>query len=362
MIIKSIQLNKFRNFQNLKTEFSPNVNIFYGNNGSGKTNLLESIFVLCLGRSHRAATESVLIKKGEDYYRIEGNINKDDKDLELAVAYQKNSRKKITIDKVPIRISELYENFCAVAVGPEDSEILAGSPSVRRTFIDIYLSQYSRKYLSLLTDYYKVLNQKNAGLKNKIDISAYNELLITTGSEIMLLRSSFLSEIQLETNANYKKIAGDFEFDIQYKPSVKIKETDNRLDDYHARFRENLDDYKTKESIMERSLVGPHLDDISFTIDNLPARNFGSQGEIRTAALSLKLAVYNLIQEKRQTPPLLLLDEIFAELDPDRSEGLIKLFANFNQLFLTTAIEPPDFLKQQGRSFQIKNGQIIDKH
>ena len=267
----------------------------------------------------------------------------------------------ITIDKVPIKISELYDNFCAVAAGPEDSEILAGSPSIRRNFIDIYLSQYSKRYLRFLTDYYKALNQKNAGLKNKIDVSAYSELMIELGSEIMFLRKQFLDAIKEETKQNYQLIAGEYEFDLQYKPSIKIDVDTDDFEKIRYTFGQTMYQYQTKESIMERSLIGPHLDDVSFFIDGLPARNYGSQGEIRTAALSLKLAVYKLIKEKREITPLLLLDEIFAELDNNRAAGLINLFANFNQLFLTTAVEPPDFLKEQGKSFQISNGTIIDR-
>ncbi len=361
MIINSLSLTNFRNFETLQAEFSPTVNIFYGKNGSGKTNLLEAIFVLCLGRSHRAASETVLVQQETDFYRIEGNLSQDDVSIELAVAYQKYTRKKIMLDKVAIKTSELYDNFCAVAVGPEDSEILAGSPSARRNFIDIYLSQYSKKYLRLLTDYHKVLQQKNAGLKNKVDISAYNELLVLNGAEIILLRIQFLNAIKTETIEYYQQISSGSIFDLIYKPSIKETENLESVESIQDKFREVLESYRMKESIMERSLVGPHLDDISFTIDTLPARNYGSQGEIRTAALSLKLAVYKLIKEKRQITPLLLLDEIFAELDVGRAEGLIKLFANFDQLFLTTAVEPPEFLKSRGKSFLIDDGKIIDK-
>ena len=361
MIINSLTLTNFRNFEKLHVDFSPTVNIFYGKNGSGKTNLLEAIFVLCLARSHRAATETVLVHNDFDFYRLEGSLTQDETTVELTVAYQKHSRKKIMLDQVQIKTSELYDNFCAVAAGPEDSEILAGSPSVRRNFIDIYLSQYSKKYLRLLTDYHKVLQQKNAGLKNRVDISAYNELLIINGAEIMLLRKQFLEAIRHETKENYHNIASGSEFNLEYKPSVKTAEQFDNLEDIRFTFREALENNRMRESVMERSLIGPHLDDIAFFIDLLPARNYGSQGEIRTAALSLKLAVYKLIKEKRNITPLLLLDEIFAELDVGRAEGLIKLFANFDQLFLTTAIEPPDFLKSQGKSFLIDNGQILHK-
>ncbi len=139
MIIRSIHAKNFRNLDSISLNLSDHTNIFYGDNGAGKTNLLEAIFVLTLGRSHQGTADSLLIKDGADVYRLEGIVFDGEREQEVAVAYQKGKRKKITIDHVAIRTAELYEQFFAVATGPEDSEILAGSPSVRRNFIDVYL-------------------------------------------------------------------------------------------------------------------------------------------------------------------------------------------------------------------------------
>ena len=144
----TISLTDFRNFSSLKTELHPGVNIFYGRNGSGKTNLLEALFVLCLGRSQRGAPDVLLVRNGCDVYRLEGAVESEGRSQTLAVAYQRHSRKKITIDSVAVRIAELYEQFLVVSAGPEDSAILSGPPSVRRAFVDIYLSQLSGKYLA----------------------------------------------------------------------------------------------------------------------------------------------------------------------------------------------------------------------
>lgn len=360
MKIQSLNLTDFRNFHSLSVNFSDQTNIFYGDNGSGKTNLLESLFVLCLGRSYRTATDSVLVNDDADVYRIEGMVTDNGKETELAVAFQRGGRKKITIDKVAIKVAELYDNFCAVAASPEDSEILAGSPSVRRTFLDIYLSQYSQRYLHTLTGYQKILAQKNSALKQNIDPGPYNELLIDNGSRIMKARIDFLDLISEQAINRYAEIADGSNFGITYHPSVTLKTGTDSIDDIQSRFAEELYNYRAKEEIMERSMIGPHRDDIYFEINGYPARTHGSQGEWRTAALALKLAVYHLIKEKREVTPILLLDEIFAELDNKRCRGLADSFADFEQLFLTTAVEPPDFLRQNSKSFKIVSGSIVE--
>ena len=359
MIIKKVNLTNFRNFEKLDIAFSDGINIFYGNNGSGKTNLLESVFVLCLGRSHRAATETVMVNSNSDYYRIEAEVKIEEKQIELAVAYQRGVKKKITIDKVAVRLSELYENFTAVAVGPEDSEIIAGAPSFRRNFVDIYLSQYSSKYLNNLTNYHKILSQKNAALKQKIDPGPYNELLVRSGAEIISQRIDFIKIIRKEAVECYENISGGSRFECSYKPSVIVNVENPDINIIISAFTQQLYNYIQKEQIMEQSLIGPHRDDIYFEINGLPARTHGSQGEWRTAAVALKMAVYNLLKNKKETPPILLLDEIFAELDNSRSQSLVELFDDFGQLFLTTAIQPPDFLEKDSRKFEINNGKVV---
>lgn len=362
MIITGIKINGFRNFETLKSDFVPGANIFFGNNGSGKTNFLESLFVLCLGRSQLGVPDAVLLKNDEEYYRLEGNIGKDGRAQEIAVAYQRGGRKKVTVDGVPSRASELFDNFCAVSTGPEDSVILSGPPSARRTFLDMYLSQLSRGYLSDLTAYHKVLSQKNAALKNDMDPSPFEPQLVGHGARVILKRIEFLAALRQKAVGYYADISGGETFDLIYKPTLTNGE--DRFDevtglaDIETQFEKCLDEQFDKERYLKTTIVGPHRDEIYFEIAGLPARQYGSQGQWRTAAISLKLGVYHLLKEKRKASPVLLLDEIFAELDRRRVESLINAFGGFDQLFLTTAGTPPEQLTAGGRCYRIVKGAI----
>ncbi len=358
MRIASLKLTDFRNFSPLELDLSDRVNIFYGDNGSGKTNLLEAMFVLCLGRSQRGAGDQVMVRDGSEVFRIEGNVIEQDEEHTVAVAYQIGGRKKITIDQVAIRIADLYERYCAVSAGPEDTEILNGSPSVRRTFLDIYLSQFSRHYLTQLVDYQRVLAQKNAALRNETDPDPFNALLVPLGAAITLTRANFLAEIAPPSAAHYERISDGGLFSMRYKASATSNLEEPDLEQITYDFERKLESYGQREAVMKSSMVGPHRDDIIFEIGPYPARTHASQGELRTGAIALKLAIYKLLAERRQTRPLLLLDEIFAELDDKRTLGLVEAFADFGQLFLTTAQEPPEPLREQSRNFEISGGSV----
>lgn len=358
MHISSLTVTNFRNITTQRLEFLPGINILFGDNGSGKTNLLEAIFVLLLGRSHRGASDGYMVRSENDVYRIEGEVVTDDKSIEVAVAYQRSERKKITIDKVTSRIQELYEIFCAVSAGPEDSAILSGAPSTRRGFIDIYQSQISRKYLDDLSNYQKVLSQKNAALKNEMDPDPFNALLVTFGGRIMSSRITFLDDVGALASDFYREISGGGKLRLTYMPSIGSLGDEQDLEIIQEKFERKLIDSRYREEVMRASLVGPHRDDIQFDIEGLPARQHASQGEWRTAAIALKLAVYRILREKRKSEPILLLDEIFAELDEKRIHGLIEAFGGFGQLFLTTAVEPPSRIKENSRRFQIAEGAV----
>jgi len=362
MIISSIKISEFRNFTSLESNFTPGTNIFFGDNGSGKTNFLESLFVLCLGRSQLGVPDTILLKNDEEFYRLEGHVEKDGRGHEIAVAYQRGGRKKITIDGVTARPPELFDNFCAVSTGPEDSVILSGPPSTRRTFLDMYLSQLSRGYLSELTDYHKVLAQKNAALKNEMDPSPFEPQLINHGSRVVLKRIEFLTALRERTVEYYQEISAGESFELVYKPTLTngadAFSAQTELDEIEAQFSRCIDEQYEKERYLKTSIVGPHRDEIYFEIAGLPARQYGSQGQWRTAAISLKLAVYHLLKETRKASPVLLLDEIFAELDRRRTESLINAFGGFAQLFLTTAGEPPERLTADSRCYKIVKGAI----
>lgn len=358
MKVESLSISNFRNIENLRAEFVPGVNVFFGDNGSGKTNLLEAIFTLCLGRSQRGAADNILVKDDADTYRLEGHIDASSGGLTLAVAYQRGGRRKITIESAPVKASELYERFCVVSSGPEDSDILSGPPSARRLFIDLYLSQLSQSYLTSLTDYQKALTQKNAALKREMDPDPFDPLLCAYGSRVIQARKQFLDELTPIASRHYEDISGGEQIKIKYKPKVSWEGSESSLEVIEEAFRDALEANVDRERVLKTSMVGPHRDEVKFTIGDFPARSHGSQGQWRTGAVSLKLAVYEMLQQKRRTQPILLLDEIFAELDPGRAQHLMELFSEVNQLFLTTASEPPVTITNHVRRFRIAHGTI----
>lgn len=357
MHLESIKISNFRNFLSSYLEFDNKINVFHGHNGSGKTNLLESIFVVLLGRSARGAGDSVVLKNDEDYYRLESTVIRNGSETKFAVAYQKNHRKKITKDKIDIKTSELFRENSAVFASPSDIEILAGAPSGRREFLNIYISQVSSQYLSDLSEYQRILAQKNAFLKqNSQGDCLFDELLVKTGSRIMHTRQEFIKVVSGSASMYYDKISGSHKFSAAYKPSVYLESNDFNQDEIKTAFQLKVQKYYERERIMQTALVGPHRDDIEFMIRDYPARTHGSQGELRTAAISLKLAVFDYIKEIRGHTPVLLLDEIFAELDNNRRDMLIESFDNFGQVFITTASAIPESLSQTAKSFLIKDG------
>lgn len=360
MKIDHIKVTGFRNLKELHVEADPSTNIFYGANGSGKTNLLESIFVMCLARSQRGAKDRDMVSTQSDTYRVAGLATVDDQQREIAVAYQQGGRKKIMIDGVSSRASELFANFCVVSAGPEDSGIVSGSPSERRGFLDIYLSQLSRRHLSRLTEYQQVLAQKNAALRDGLDPDPFNELLVATGVEIMVERAAFIDQIAELAGSFYQTVASGRHFRVTYAPSVIVPDGDFSSSVIEAAFRDRLAAVAHREEILQSSQIGPHRDELTLDIDGLPARTCGSQGERRSAVLALKLAVYEMMKVRRRTDPVLLLDEVFAELDADRTDGLIDAFGSLGQVFLTTAGQPPDRLSQSARAFRITEGTVVE--
>jgi DNA replication and repair protein RecF len=260
LFVDNLSLTSFRNFDSCQLQFDKKVNVLYGKNGSGKTNILEAIFVLLLGRSPRGAADQVMLKETADFYRIEGGIDIEDKRQEFAIAYQKGGRKKITIDKVISRAGDLFEKCAAVSAAPEDVELLAGPPSKRREFINIYLSQASGRYIADMLDYQKTLAQKNAFLKqeNNRSDTPYDDLLIKYGSIIMQARNNFLKTISEIAAEYYRNIASGQNLTVNYKPSVSFNLNEDKIENIEKAFEEKLNRYKEKEKILQSSLVGPH--------------------------------------------------------------------------------------------------------
>ena len=360
MSIETLNTTNFRNLADCRVQFGPRANVFCGNNGSGKTNLLEAVFTLCLGRSQRGAGDQVLVQSGAEFYRLEGEIVTRGQAHQLAIACQTGGRKKVFIDSLTTRTSELYDYCCLVAAGPEDSEILNGPPAARRLFLDLYLAQLVSGYLADLSDYQRVLAQRNAALRREMSPEPFDPLLVEYGVKVMLGRDVFLGQLGDRATRAYGRITGGEPLCMSYEPRVPF---DRGVQDRGAVaevFRAELARQSDRERAAQISLVGPHRDEVAFEICGFPARTHGSQGQWRAAAVALKLGVYELLKEKRGEPPVLLLDEIFAELDSERANRLVEGFADADQLFLTTAAEPPDSLFEMARRFRIVAGKVME--
>ena len=362
MRIDSLLLTNFRNFKSALIQPGKGVNIFVGDNGSGKTNLLEALFTLCLGRSQRGARDLMMVREnGEDYFRLEGVGECGGVEVRLTCAYEKGGRKKITADNNPVRISRLYELISIISMAPEDVALFTGSPAVRRRFLDLHLSQASPSYLADLTDYNKALAQKNSFLKDHPGGECpFDPLLIQYGSRIMKARHGFIHFIKALAPGYYDRIIDQIAapeapiFFCEYAPNVPI----DAREDITARFEAQLAANRRREEVLETAVVGPHRDDIDFVINKFPARGYGSQGELRSAGVAIMMAAANFLESRREEKPVLLLDEIFAELDHARREHLALLFDGFEQIFLTTAIEPPKALHERAVFFRIRSGEV----
>lgn len=367
MRLETLRLTNFRNFLKAEIRPSENVNIFYGQNAAGKTNLLEAIFTLCLGRSQRGARDVMMVREcDEDFFRLEGVGYLDDEKsaTEIACAYMKGGRKKITVNENPVRMSKLYQLFHLISMAPEDVTLFSGSPSVRRKFLDLYLSQASASYLADLSDYNKALAQKNSFLKNgSVDECPFDPLIIQLGAKIIVARHRFIHFLQALAPGYYSQIAGHEisdelpVFNLEYKPNVEFDD----FEEIEKQFELKIQINRQKESILETAVVGPHRDDIDFQICGFPAKGYGSMGEQRSAAIAVMMGTANFLESRTDEKPILLLDEIFAELDGLRRENLAGLFEQFEQIFLTTAVEPPEPLMKKAKMFYISEGAVEER-
>lgn len=362
MRLDALEVTNFRNIKTALIRPDPGVNIFAGDNAAGKTNLLEAIFTLCLGRSQRGARDVMMVgESGGDFYRLEGVGQTSGGEVRLTCAFQKGGRKRITIDGNPARISQLFQVFSLISMAPEDAAIFSGPPSARRHFMDLHMSQASPAYLADLTDYNKALAQKNSFLKSCTgEACPFDPLMVQHGSRIIAARQNFIHFLQALAPGYYHQISdGEISDDkpafvFDYRPNIPFE----GKDEIAVNFEKKLKQYRQKEAVLETSIIGPHRDDIDFRIAGFPARGYGSQGELRSAAVALLMAAANYLESRRDEKPILLLDEVFAEFDDTRRENLTGLFDRFEQIFLTAAADPPKKLLDRGRLYYVREGKV----
>lgn len=359
MYIKEIELKNFRNYEELHLEFNENVNFIIGNNAQGKTNLLEGIYLSSIGKSFRTSRDNEMIGFNKDFCRVKVKGEKELFPVEVDITLKKDLGKAIKINGVNItKSSELLENIYIVIFSPEDLKIVKDEPEKRRKFIDKELCLLRPSYYDALSNYKKVLTQRNTYLKEyNIEpsiLDIWDMQLAKYGAAIISMREEFIKKINLISKEIHSNITnGKEELKIEYSPN--IKNSDNLEDVIYEILKES----RQNDLRLRTTTKGPHRDDIEFYINEINVRSFGSQGQQRTAALSLKLAELNLIKEETGESAILLLDDVMSELDETRQKFLIKSLSEI-QLFITTT-EITDSLKDviaKGKIYTVENGQI----
>lgn len=364
MKIKSLKLKNFRNYDLLYLDFDSSTNIFYGNNAQGKTNILEAVYLSGTTKSHRGTKDRDLIQFGEDESHIEVTVDKKDISYQIDMHLKKNSPKGIAVNKVPIRkASDLFGIINIVFFSPEDLNIIKNGPSERRRFIDLELSQLDKIYLNHLSNYHRIVNQRNHLLKGLKDVSKQESLmqtldvwelqLIQYGNEIIERRKKFIEEINEIISIIHNKLTGgNEEIKLSYEPS----NGDLNLEQALKKNRER--DFRIKSTS-----VGPHRDDICFFVGDLDIRRFGSQGQQRTAALSLKLSEIEIVKKKTNDMPILLLDDVLSELDKYRQNYLLDSIHDIQALITCTGVE--EFVNHRfsiNKVFHVQNGQVLKEN
>ncbi len=357
MFVKDIKLKNFRNYEDLDIQLSPTINIFTGLNAQGKTNLLESIFITSIGKSFRSKSDKDTIKFDKDFAYIKLQVSNEGVTDKIEMRIDKNGKKSILINGLSIKKhSELMGISLIVSFSPDDLAILKNSPAERRRFVDVELCQLSNVYYYNLKQYNAILKQRNTLLKavkhdpkQRESIFVWDMQLVEYGCKIIEARDSFIGEIAVLAKKIHADITnGKEDLEVVYKPNV-TKEN----------FLQKLEKSIDRDSLTGSTSYGVHKDDINFFINGVDVRLFGSQGQQRTTALSLKLAEIDLIKESKNREPILLLDDVLSELDKERQGFLIDKINDIQVILTCTGVD--DFIdrfQNQYKIFYVDNGKV----
>ena len=375
MFIKSIELKNFRNYEDLNLDFSADKILLIGKNAQGKTNLLESIYYLSCLDSARSKTDSELIFWNKDFAKLKAVVEKNDIERELEILISPPKRKELKVNGVKkTKSADFCSNFSVVSFSVNDLLLLRGVPDDRRSWLDMAISQIYPAYPDRISKYNKIRIQKNNHLKEiKGNINAdtslldvFNTQLIVAGSNIILLRLKFLKEIQKIAMEKHLQIAQQELLTTTYNSTVLgdvnfVISDDISVESIAKSFEEKLEQRKLEEIIRAQSLVGPHRDDVSFFINDIDAKRFASQGQQRTIVLSLKLAELELIKQKIDDTPVLLLDDVLAELDNIRQNYLLNAIGKNTQTIITSVdtLHFDDEYLRDVEIFKISDGKLL---
>ena len=357
MNIRSIELKNFRNYENLEIFFDEGTNILFGDNAQGKTNILEAAYMSGTTKSHKGSRDKEMIRFGEEEAHLKTVVARGGREYQIDMHLKKNRAKGIAIDKIPIKkASELFGILNIVFFSPEDLNIIKNGPAERRRFVDLELCQLNRLYVYNLAQYNKTVIQRNKLLKDidyntslKETLPMWNEQLLKYGTELIIMRSEFIKELNPLIAEIHAGLSGGKEtLSIAYEPNVSPEN-----------FREQLAKNQFQEIRQRQTLTGPHRDDLNFIVNGTDIRRFGSQGQQRTAALSLKLAEIELVKKIVKDYPVLLLDDVLSELDSKRQEHLLSEITHIQTLITCTGLD--EFVNSKFRMdkiFKIVEGTV----
>lgn len=366
MILTKISLVNFRNYKKCNVKFNNQVNIFLGNNAQGKSNILESIYVLALTKSYRTNYDDILKRKGSDSYKIVGDI-KIGKYFKNLSVLSSNNEKKVFINDTNIKkISDYVSTFNVILFSPEDVETIKGTPSLRRDLLNIEISQLSQQYIKNYNEYNKILKMRNDYLKliytNGISDYRYLDVLtnnlIDRAVNIYKERINFINKINENISTIYNNLTKSDQLKILYEANIDI--TNNNLkEQLEEKYRLN----QNKEVVAGMTLYGPHRDDFSFVINDNDAKTYGSQGQQKMAMIAFKLAEIPIFEEITGNKPVLLLDDIFSELDKSKKNHLIEFINDGIQVIITAndTVGISKKLLNNAKVFRIENGKIKDE-
>ncbi len=366
MKVTGLRLVNFRNYEQMTIRPHAGLCVLTGENAAGKTNVLEAVFLCALGRSHRTIHDAEMVRRGEEGAYVDLKLSTKQGGREIEIRIPPGERKQVSVDRSPIgKSAEQIGVLNVVMFAPEDLAIVKGGPSERRRFLDMTISQMFPMYYTALQQYNAVLRQRNALLKDPDHLydgalEAWNGQLAILGANIMLRRAEQAERLADIASTMHETLSDGKEFlDMYYEPNVPISDPTLLVDE----IRMALEDSRERDIRYGSTTVGPHRDDLMFSLDGTDVRTFGSQGQQRTTVLSLKLAQMEVLREERGEAPVLLLDDVFSELDRKRQEMLMVSVEGCQTFLTCTHLEDLEQaqIQESMQIYRVENGNITEE-
>lgn len=373
--MRSLRTSQWRNVEDGEVEFLPGVNVLVGSNGQGKTNVLEAVLYLALGRSHRGSRDEEIVRFGGDHFYVRGVGQRDaGETFEIEAGFAPPRSKRLKVDAQPVaRLTDLVGVLACVAFGPEDSDLSRGGPQSRRRYVDYALAETSASSLQLLSDYRRAVQQRTALLRADSVVAAGLEVwdaeVVRLGHQVVARRAEALTELAPRARAAFTTLADGQRLTLKYRVQAIDRTIDletgaeelrRMLEDgeFDSQFRLRLRARRAAEIARHQSLVGPHRDDVELQVEGYDLRRFGSQGQSRAAAVAMKMAQADFIRDRRGDRPVVVLDDVFAELDDARAATLWSMVCERYQTFLAVPRRSDVGLGRGDTVFEVRAGRL----